>query len=275
VGKGLFASVLPQATVNETTEEEIARRLKILEGVDVLVSCLRPDQCESLMKFVRQTRVSLLICPAKYNYDLDNPRGESEFLDIQGKCCIYIRPFEPMKNTGYLIELELGKMSSLDLPIDIIHWSLNERTWRRTPSRSFQTNQMAVASLVGTEPVEKPRLSGFPDNRSKSEGTLVSQAAKSSAPKQVSGPLDRTSPEKDGQRTDLTLSAVLRKKDLKAAKKRAKEREKELKRGTTKENLSPSSPGDGKKGGWRRFRKKSEKGISKKEGEVLTWGGEK
>ena len=136
-------------------------------------------------------------------------------------------------------------------------------------SLSLSLSLSVITTQLQTEK-EKPRLSGFPDSRSKSEGTLTPQKE---PPKPFSGPLDRPPP--DNQVDNLSLSGT-NKKELKALTKRSKG-----KKGATMTNAgspgsgssSPTSP-DGKKG-WRRVpgfaRKKStDKSPKKGEGESIT-----
>lgn len=121
----------------EYHEDEFARRLNLLWGVDVLITNVAPEQSPALSTFVKKSPVQLVICSARN--DLKGMReGGSELQDLDGKCIIKVQAFNAEKNTGYVVDLVPNKLSSVNLEVDIWTWIPNETAKSREKSTTEQ-----------------------------------------------------------------------------------------------------------------------------------------
>jgi len=107
----------------EMTEAEYERRLRLMHGVDILLTHISPEEYPPLLDFLRESPLKLLICRAPFNFRRESDfRGKLEIQSVEGKSVIKVRPFDYPINQAMLIELGTADVFDPD-QVEIISWS--------------------------------------------------------------------------------------------------------------------------------------------------------
>jgi Icc-related predicted phosphoesterase len=103
----------------EMHESEYARRLHLLNGVDILLTHLSPEECPLLQDFLKISPLQLLICRAPFNFKrIHDFRGELKMQIEQNKSVIFVRPFDYPVNNYAIINIGPEKLNP---PVMTLH----------------------------------------------------------------------------------------------------------------------------------------------------------
>jgi len=174
----LKEKALPYGTkhlaVYECSNKDYQRKLKLLWGVDVLITHTSPEECPELMEWIKESPVQMVIHRSAYDFSGKNGswRGETEFYSIDGKTIIRVGPFR-LPVYYYLVDISPGKLQARTLTAEIHTWKPNSIkpipiltgkppaiTTGTTPTPPILTGKPQVSATITSNQMQRDSSSG-------------------------------------------------------------------------------------------------------------------
>jgi len=165
----LKEKALPYGTrhlaVYECSNKDYQRKLKLLWGVDVLITHTSPEECPELLEWIKESPVQMVIHRSAYDFSGKNGswRGETEFYSIDGKTIIRVGPFR-LPVYYYVVDISPGKLQARTLTAEIHTWK--QSTIKQAPAIIIGKPQTVTTSQTPTPPIltGKPQVSAVITN---------------------------------------------------------------------------------------------------------------